>query len=164
MDILEQFGINPLLLTAQVVNFLILLFIMRKFLYGPIVKVLEDRKKKIEDSLKGAREIERRLTEIGEKETEAILNSAKEGEKLVKEAVERGNQIIDEANKEAERVIIKATRQAETIMISEREKLQREVKENIADLIFLVLQKATGKVLTKQDQKKIVETSIKELE
>jgi len=43
MDILNQFGIKPVLLAAQVVNFLALLFILKKFLYQPILKVLKTR-------------------------------------------------------------------------------------------------------------------------
>ena len=67
MDILNQFGISPVLLTAQVVNFLVLLFILKKLLYGPLLKVLAERRKKIEDSLKNAEEIELRLQETNEK-------------------------------------------------------------------------------------------------
>ena len=66
MDILSQFGVKPILLAAQVVNFLILLFILKKFLYGPILKVLSERRKKIEDSLKNVEEIEKRYNEMKE--------------------------------------------------------------------------------------------------
>ena len=72
MDILNQFGVQPILLAAQVVNFLILLFILKKFLYGPILKVLDSRKKTIEQSLKNAEEIERRLLETTE-EKEKVM-------------------------------------------------------------------------------------------
>ena len=49
MEIIKQFGINPILLAAQVVNFIVLLFIFKKLLYKPILKVLDERKKKIEE-------------------------------------------------------------------------------------------------------------------
>jgi len=52
MEILKEFGIQPTLLLAQIVNFLIILFVLKKFFYKPIIKVLDARKKRIEVSLK----------------------------------------------------------------------------------------------------------------
>ena len=59
MQIFESFGIQPTLLLAQIVNFLIILFLLQKFFYKPIFKMFEDRKKRIEESLKSADLIER---------------------------------------------------------------------------------------------------------
>ncbi len=75
MDILNEFGIKPILLAAQVVNFLILLYILKRFLYKPILKVLNERKNKIADSLKNAEEIERKLVEISEEEQKRIAKA-----------------------------------------------------------------------------------------
>ena len=163
MDILNQFGVQPILLAAQVVNFLILLFILKKFMYKPLLKVLDERKQKIADSLKNAEEIEKRLLEIGEREAQALLKSAKEGEKIIKEARDAGSQILEETRKEAEQIIIRATEQAKQLMVQEKDNLQQSVRENVADLIFTVIQKVTGKILTQQDKKKIADESIKSL-
>lgn len=163
MDILNQFGVQPILLAAQIVNFLILLFILKKFLYKPVLKVLEERKKRIEGSLKNAEEIERRLIEIASKEAEAILRSAREGEKIIKQAQAAGSQVIEDSNKIAGQIIEKATIQAKELIIQEKESFEHSIRENIADLIFMVVQKVTGKVLTKPDKKRIAEESIKSL-
>ncbi len=161
MEILQQFGVQPILLAAQVVNFLILLFILKKLLYKPILKILDERKKRIEDSLKNAEEIERRLLEIANKEAEAILRAAKEGEKIIKQAQESGVQIIEDANKIAGQIIDKATIQAQELLIQEKASFEKSVRQYIADLIFMVVQKVTGKVLTKVDKMKIAEEGIK---
>ncbi len=163
MEILNQFGIKPILLAAQVVNFLILLFILKKFLYKPILKVLEERKKKIAESLQNAEEIEKRLAEIGEREAEALLKSAKESEKMIKDAGAEGSQIIVDAHKTAEQIVNKAVEEGKLLMIQENEKLQQSVRENVADLIFMVVGKVTGKLLTKKDQEKILKESIKDI-
>ncbi len=104
MDILSQFGVNPLLLAAQVVNFLILLFVLKKFLYGPILKVLEKRKLTIEQSLKHAEEIEQKLVAISEEEEKRLIKASQEGEKIIKQASESSVAIIDESRKKAEAV------------------------------------------------------------
>jgi F-type H+-transporting ATPase subunit b len=61
MDILHEFGVQPILLLAQIVNFAILFFLLRKFLYGPLLKILEQRRNTIKESLKNAEKIEKQL-------------------------------------------------------------------------------------------------------
>ena len=66
MDILENFGVEPVLLLAQIVNFAILLFILKRFLYKPILKVLEERKNKIETSMKQSEQIQKEFEEMND--------------------------------------------------------------------------------------------------
>ena len=163
MDILNQFGINPLLLAAQVVNFAILLFILKRFLYKPILKVLEDRKRKIEESLKNADEIERKLVEIEERQTEVLLKAATESEKIIKAAKEDAVLIIDEGHKTSEKIINNAYEESKKILQNERFKLEQEVKDNLSNIVTLALEKITGKVITPADQKRIIEKEVKNL-
>ncbi len=163
MEILNQFGINPLLLAAQVVNFAILLFILRRFLYKPILKVLEERKQKIADSLKNAEEIERRLNELSEKETEALIKAGKEGQKIIQQAGEEYKQTVEEAKKEYERIINKAVEDAKKLTELEKVRLEQHVKENLGDIVAMALEKVTGKTLTGKKEKEIIEKEIKNL-
>lgn len=161
MEILNQFGINPILLAAQVVNFLILLFILKKFMYKPILKVLDARKQKIEDSLKNAEELERRLKEVSEKEAEAILRGAKEGQKIINEASDEYKRIIEEATKEYERIINKAVKDSKGLMKQQQVLLMNQVKDNLSDIVQLGLEKVWGRKIT-SDQRKIIDEVVKE--
>lgn len=163
MEILKQFGVNPLLLAAQVVNFFILLFILKKLLYKPLLKVLEERKRKVEESLKKAEEIEKKLKEITEQEAEAILKSAREGEKIINEAGEQAAQIMERVNKAAEQILLKATDDAKKIIELERETLMSQTRVQMGTLVALAFEKVTGKILTEKDKKEIVEREIKNI-
>ncbi len=163
MEILNQFGVNPILLLAQVVNFLILLFILKKFLYKPILKVLEARKQKIEDSLKNAEEIEKRLLQTNEEVEKILAKALEESQKIINESKEMGIQIMEESKETAAEIIQKAYEQTLEVTKAEKIKLQQEVRENLGDLIALVFEKVTGKQITKDDQKKILEREIKNL-
>ena len=163
MDILNQFGVQPILLAAQVVNFLILLFILKKFLYKPILKVLEDRKQGISDSLKNAEEIERRLVET-EVQAEKILTRAlAEGQKILDRTNEAAAQILEGANKTAEQILLKAADDGKKIVDLQKEILMRQVRENIGDIVTLILEKVIGKKITKKDQVEIIEKEIRNL-
>lgn len=163
MDILNQFGVQPVLLAAQVVNFLILLFILKKLLYKPILRVLEERKKRIEDSLKNADEIERKLAEA-DKEAERILNRAlAEGQKFLDQTNQAAAQIMERTNQAAEEILRKATKEGEKIVEMQKDVLMRQVREHVGSLVTLILEKVTGKKITLKDQKEIIEKEVKNL-
>lgn len=163
MDILNQFGINPILLAAQVVNFLILLFILKKFLYKPILKVLEERRKKIEESLKNTEAIERKLQETQEQSEKIIAKTLQQAQKIMDETKQTAAQMLQDTNKQAEQILLKAQENGKKILQREKEVLMDQLKENAGRLVFLAFEKITGKQILKEDQKKLVEKEVRNL-
>lgn len=163
MNFLSDFGVQPILLAAQVVNFFILLFILKKFLYKPILKVLEKRKETIAQSLKQAQEIELKLAKTEEEREKVLAKAADEARKIVDEAIKSSNQLALEARQKTQADIEIMLKKSEQQQRLEREKMHQEIRGELADLVALALQKVTGKVLTKKDQKELIEKSVKEL-
>ncbi len=142
--VLSDFGVQPILLAAQIVNFLILLLILKRFLYRPILKVLKQRQETIAQSLRNAQAVEERLQKTEEEKELVLDKAAKEAQKLIDEATVAANQVMADAH-------------------TKEEKMQQEIREELADLVVLGIEKVAGKVLDKKNQKEIVERSIKEL-
>lgn len=163
MEFLNDFGVQPILLAAQVVNFLILLYILKRFLYKPVLKVLEERKKVIAQSLKNADEIERRLVALTEEEEKRILKSGEEGVKIIKQAREASAQIIEDAKVKAQDLAQEIVKEAHSQLQVEKQQIQQEIREHLGEFIVLGLQKITGKKLTEEDKKNLIEQSIKDL-
>lgn len=163
MDILNQFGVQPVLLAAQVVNFLILLFILKKFLYKPLLKVLDERKKRIEASLKNAEEIERRLAETEAQAEKILARALAEGQKILDQTNEAAAQIMEEANKTAGQILLKAVDDGKKIVELQKEILMRQVRENTGGLVTLILEKVIGKKITRKDQVEIIAKEVKNL-
>ena len=163
MDILNQFGVQPILLAAQVVNFFILLFILKKLLYGQILKVLEARRKKIEESLKNAEEIEKKLQETDEQSEKIIANTLQQSQKILDETKEAAAQILEDANNSAANIIERAHVQALEAIKTERIILERETKEHLGDLVVLAFEKVTGKKVTREDQERMIEKEVRNL-
>jgi len=163
MNILDQFGINPILLAAQVVNFLVLLFILKKLLYKPLLKVLDERKKTIERSLKNAEEIELKLQKISDEESSRLAKATLESEKVIKGAEELKTQIISEAKIHAAEVTEKMIVEAKGQLQMEREKLRSDVMGELGEVVALSLEKIIGRI-DKNKQKELIEKSIKELQ
>jgi len=163
MEILQTFGVQPTLLIAQIVNFLILLFILKKFLYKPILKVLAQRKEKIAQSLKDVEEIEKRLKEANEEGEKIIQKATQQSQKLIEQGTEISQQIVSEGKQAAEKIIEEANKAAKEAIRHEEENLRKELNNEIAKIVTLSLQKITGKILTKKDQQDILSSSIKDI-
>ena len=163
MNFLSDFGVQPLLLAAQVVNFLILLFILKKFLYKPILKVLETRKNRIALSLKQAEEIEKKLQATKEEADRIIARTLEEARKILDESNKTGAQILEDTNKAAAEILKKTSDEALNLIKIEKVKLQQEIRGNLADLVALAFEKVTGKMISTKEQKQLIEKTIKEL-
>lgn len=163
MEILSQFGVKPLLLAAQVVNFLILLFILKKFLYKPILKVLEKRKELIVKTLKNADESERILLETNEKADRIMTRTLEEAKKILDETNQAGVLMLEDYNKTGAEILQKARENALKFSEIERRKLEQEVTEHLADIVTLALEKVIGRKITKKEQLEIIEKEVKNI-
>lgn len=163
MEILNQFGVNPILLFAQVVNFLVLLFILKRFLYKPILKVLSERRQKIEQSLKNAEEIEKRLLETEQESEKVLAKTAAQAQKMMDDAKKELELLRDEmrqnAKREAEQIIKKGQETAQAQAL----RMQEEVMSKMAEIVAVGIEKVTGKVLNKNEQKDILEKEVRNL-
>src|SRR3989344_7992101 len=102
---MEKLGIQPLSLLLQVINFLILLFVLKKYLYTPILNMLNDRKKKIEEGLSYSEKMKSEFEKSEKKRAEIIDKGKLEAQKIVEEgrhaAKGKENELIAKAEKEA---------------------------------------------------------------
>ena len=151
-------------LILQIINFGLLLVILTKFLYRPIIKLLEDRNKTIAAGLKAAE------TSLKEKETitqlkQAELLKAEQGaaeilESARKKAVLTGKLLLDEAKTAAQVEVQKEYRLLEEKLKSERRDLHRQVADLVVDTTKRVLEGA----LNKNHQRLIIASQIDELQ
>ena len=163
MDFLSDFGVQPILLAAQAVNFLVLLFILNKFLYKPVLKTLDQRKQKVAQSLKDAAEIEKKLAQIELDQEKALQAATTEAKKIINEATESGNQIINDAHLKAAHDIQLMVNKSNTQISLEKDRLNQEIKAELADMIAAGLKVISGKVLSDKDKKELLDRSIKNI-
>jgi F-type H+-transporting ATPase subunit b len=163
MEILNQFGIQPILLAAQVVNFAILFFILKKLLFKPIITMLKARQATIAKSLEDAAEIETRLQKTEEDREKVLQKAALEAKKMIDETTQQASQIIAEAHTKASADMENILEQGRQSIRLEKEKMQQEIRAELADLLVLGLEKVAGKVLTQKDQKELVRETVHQL-
>src|SRR3989344_3618659 len=101
MEILNNFGFEPTFFIAQIINFLILAFIFKKFLYKPILKALSDRAKKVAQGIKDAESAQKALESAEDKKNEIIKAATLEAENIIsvtkKESEKTREELLEKA-------------------------------------------------------------------
>ncbi len=163
MDLLNNLGINGKLLLAQIINFFVLFYVLKRFAFSPILKVLEERRKKIERGLADAEAAEKKLQEIEKKEKKILLKARKEADQIIRkseaQAIKNGEIIITESRKQAEKIIIDAKKE----LAEEKRKMLSDVKQEVADLILLATEKAIGEKINENKDKEIIKKVVNNL-
>ncbi len=159
---MEALGIDIKLLIAQIINFLILLFILNKVLYKPILNILQKRKEAIETGIKQSAEAQEQLSQAVDEAKKIIASANQRAENILKEAQK-------EADIEANNIIVKATRQAEKVREQAREDsinlettALSQAKKQLGGLVLTALNRIIGNFKL-EDKEKLVKEAIKEL-
>ena len=160
-ELIKTFHIETNLLIAQIVNFTIVLLVLYKFAYKPILKTLNERTSKIEKGVKDAEEAKKKLEEVSIEEKEILKKAKIESQEIIKKAEET-------AKKEAENISVEAKKQTEKMIVDaqksieqEKGKMMAEVKSEIAGLVVAATEKLIGKKMSSDKDKELVEKSIK---
>ena len=82
----EQFGFNTSLFISQLISFLIVAFLLHRFAYKPILKVLEQRREEIAKSLANAEEIKKQLAQAEASRQKTLSDANAQANKLIEEA------------------------------------------------------------------------------
>ena len=161
--ILSDFGVQPILLAAQMVNFLVLLFILQKLLYKPLLKVLDERKKRIEESLANAEKIQKELEDTEAKRAQVLDEAIEEGKRIIAEASAQGNSLMVESQAKAKADMEAMMEQGRQMIVGEKEKMKVEVKGEVAKMIEMSLEKVLGSALDAKTQGKLVDQAVKSI-
>lgn len=163
MELFAKLGINGKLLFAQAFNFLAVLWILKRYVFPRIVKMLEDRRATIEKGLAMHEEAQREVARADSARREILAKADTEAEKIAAEAKMRAEARLQEAESHAkaiaENILLKAKAQSETI--------QRDAvvsaKADIRAAALMVAEKILSRSVTADDDERAVEEVVEAL-
>ena len=162
-DTAETFGWNPWLFFSQVISFVIVALLLRRFAYKPILAVLEQRREQIAQAQLNAEKIKQQLAEAEQRHAEILAKANVEAQKMIDQARESAGVIATRKEQEAiagaEQILAKA-REASVL---EHERTMAELKRELGRLVVDTTAKVTGKVLTSDDQRRLQEEATRQL-
>jgi F-type H+-transporting ATPase subunit b len=158
----DTFGWNWKLFLSQVISFCIVAFLLQRFAYKPILAILEERRRKIEEGQLNAEKIKKELAEAEKRYQEILRKADADAQRMIDEARESATHLSERKQQEAiaaaEQIISKA-REAAAI---EHDRTMEALKHELGRLVIDTTAKVTGKVLTQEDQRRLQEEAARE--
>lgn len=152
VEILHALGIDWFALLAQAVNFAILVFVLVKFVYKPVLKVIDERRTLVAESMEKVKEIDRHKEQIDHDRTKILRQADEEAGQLLGRAKTEAEAIrieIEKAAKlHADQILTKGRQQLEM----ERSQVAKEVQDKLAHAIVLSAEKILRREFSQEDQ------------
>ena len=164
MGYFESFiGVNFWTALFVLLNTIALFLVMKKFLLGPILKMIADRQAEIDSIYKEASDTRQQAIAMKEDYSQKLELANETSQRILQEAVLRGQnreeEILRDARSQADAMMDKARSDIE----QEKKKALNEAKDEISDMAMSIAEKVVGRSLDEEDQQRLVEQFINEL-
>jgi len=159
LEILSKIGFDWRMGLANLVNFLIIFWLLKRFAWKPIQEKIKQREDKIEKGLEDAEKAAGELAMAQENYNKKINEAKKESNLIIAKATEQGRELINQAGDKAERRANQIIAQAKKTISKEKEKMLSDVKNETVNIAFEI----TGKILKQKLNSKTDAQLIKKL-
>ena len=162
-QIFETFGVTWPKFIAQIILFIIVYGFLSKFAFGPIITMLEERRRRIEEGQLNAEKIKQQLADAELRYQEILHKANTEAQALIDEAHISGAAMTQRQTQEAIRAAEEILTKARTEIDQERGKMVADVKRQMVGLVVETTSRVTGKVLNDADKKRLNEETVTQL-
>jgi F-type H+-transporting ATPase subunit b len=156
-EFFNAFGVDLFKLGFQIVNFLLLLWLLRRFAYKPVLGMLDERRRRIARGLEDAEAAERDRELASAEREAAVAEARKEAQAMIARATKIAEdsraEIVAEAKAEAEKLVQRAREE----IIGEKEKAMAELRSTVADLALSAAGKLVQSEMSGATQRRLVE-------
>lgn len=160
---MEKLGIEPSLLLAQIINFSIIVIVLTKLLYTPILRMLEKRKKEIEEGLAITERMKAEEEKLSLRREKLLSEARKEARTILEDAKKQGKDverdIVSAAHKEAGEIIEKAKREVAGL----HDSLAGDIRREAVEMAALMAKRLIAGVLSPADQHKLIAKHLSDL-
>ncbi len=164
MEILKALGFSPHVFLLNIIAFIVLFLVLRRFLFRPLAQVLQLRAQEIAEGLDAAQQHKEALAKVAEERERALAEAREQGRERIREAVQEATEtkerIVAEAREEAQHL---RTRGHEAVEL-EREQALSEVRRVVVDLALQAASRAVLQRLDERAHRQAVEAFLTELE
>ncbi len=159
-QISRDFKIYPWLVFSQFISFAIVIFLLRKFAFGPVQAMLEQRRTRIVEGEEKLKRIEKQLADSEATTAAAIAKANEDALRLVNEAKEGAALLSEQKSQEAISQAQQILAKAEAAGAADRERISLELRREFGRLVSATTSQVTGKVLTDDDRQRINEETL----
>ena len=162
-QIARTFGVDWPHLIAQMISFSIVCFLLYRFAYRPVLRMLADRRRLIAESLANADKVKAELARTETQRQEAMAQANAQATQFIEEARAAADVLLKKETKKAmataEEIIVKAQQAA----AQDHARMLAELKQEVGRLVVQTTSVVTGKILTTEDQRRLAEETAGQL-
>lgn len=162
-DIARTFGVDWSHLMAQIISFCIVCVLLQRFAYKPVVKMLQERKRQIEQGLANAEQTKAELTRTEIQRKEVLDQANIEASKLIEEGRAAAARVQEQETQKAIAAAEQVMVRAQEASVQERMRMLAELKSEFGRLLVQTTATVTGKILTAEDQQRLAEETARQL-
>jgi len=159
---LESLGINMPTLLAQLINVAILFGLLYLVAYKPIMRMLDERSRRVKESMEQTEHIKQQAERAEEEAAKRITGASREGEEVVARAMRTGEEVRKEAQAQARQEAETLITRARAEIQQERNEAVGELRKEFADLTVLAAEKVIDRSLDKKAHRDIIDKVLKE--
>lgn len=163
-NVLATFGVSWSLFLAQLINFGLLVLILWRLFYKPLVQFMEVRTKRIADGLDNAKRYDEKLEELETERRNVLAKADRESQKILSAADEEAKQINAAARAEAERAAAEALARANREIEQAKKEMIGDIRRQAADLVVLAAEKVIHERLDEKADRTFIERALKEVQ
>jgi F-type H+-transporting ATPase subunit b len=159
---MAQLGLSIPLLITQIVTFIILLVLLRLFAYKPIMRMLDERSKRIKESMDQAEAVKQASLHAEEQVKKQLDQASREGQERIARAVKAGEDVKQKAQADAKIEAEALIGRARSEIQRERDDAIGEVRREFADLTVLAAGKVIERSLDKEQHRELIDKVLEE--
>ncbi|MBV9491253.1 MAG: F0F1 ATP synthase subunit B [Verrucomicrobia bacterium] len=162
-NIAQTFGVYWPNLIAQVILFILVYLILRRYAFKPVVDMFEERRRRIEEGQLNAEKIKQQLAEAQQRYEDILAKANAQAQHLIEEVRFSADRLAEKKRQEAIAEAEQITQKANEAITLERARVMADVKRELGRLVVDATTRVTGKILTPTDQQRLNEETARQI-
>jgi F-type H+-transporting ATPase subunit b len=156
--------IIPGLMIWTIIFFLITFFVLKRYAFGPIQKVIDERRERIRESIEEAERARAEAQQLLEEHRKLIGQARGDADRILAEARRVADAQRERAKEETEADRQRRLDETKRLIEAETQRALEQIRAEVADLTLIATERITGKVLDEQDHKRLIEEAVEGLD
>ncbi|MCH8850277.1 MAG: F0F1 ATP synthase subunit B [Chloroflexi bacterium] len=159
---MSELGVNLPVLIAQIVNFFLLLFVLRLVAYKPLMEMLDKRSQRIKEGLEAADQSKEQVAQAEQQVTDQLAEARQQGQALIAQAQEAASRIEEESHTRASREAEALLERARSAIQLERDQAIAELRREFAGITVSAAEKVINQSLDRQAHRRLIDEVLAE--
>jgi len=160
----DLISVVPGLMVWTIIAFGITFFVLRRFAFGPIQKLIDERRDRIREALDEADKARQEARELRELTKQEREEAKAERERILDESRRQGQAQFEQARAQSDEDLKRRLEENKREIEAENRRMAEQIRRDVVELTLLAAEKVTGKSLDADDQRRLIDETIEEVD